>query len=159
MLLHFILHLYSSIKFNKVDKTWHNLRYTALLPKKPSKTTAVCQQWWLWKIKMHIFRLCALGISCCFRPWSNLSVEGGTKKVNTCHSVSASLQASVVTGAFQWVKKKKEGKQEETIPPSFCNSATFLRGCIHLIMKNDQILCWWMNVSITSEREWLISSR
>lgn len=40
---------------------------------------------------MHIFSLCALGSSFCFHPWSNLSIEEETKKVNTCHSVSASF--------------------------------------------------------------------
>lgn len=47
----------------------------------------------LWKkLKMHIFSPCASGSSYCWHPWSNLSVERGTKKVNTCHSVFSKPQ-------------------------------------------------------------------
>lgn len=42
---------------------------------------------------MHIFSLCALGSSYCFHPQSNLSIEERTKKVNTCHSASASFSS------------------------------------------------------------------
>lgn len=49
---------------------------------------------------MHIFSLCALGSSCCFHPWSNLSTEGRTEKVNIRHSVPAGL---VETRARWWM--------------------------------------------------------
>lgn len=54
-----------------------------------NRCVPACQEGWLWNIKMHIFSLCALGSSYCSHPWSNLSIEEGTEKVNTCHSVSA----------------------------------------------------------------------
>lgn len=79
-----------SIKCNKVAKKWHNPRCKTSLKEKPSKL-GVFQNWRLWKIKMHIFSLCAFGSSFCFHPWSNLSIEERTKQVNTCHSVSASF--------------------------------------------------------------------
>ena len=77
---------------------WARLDTTHLLYKKKKKTppknaenrcVPACQEGWLWNIKMHIFSLCALGSSYCSHPWSNLSIEEGTEKVNTCHSVSA----------------------------------------------------------------------